>query len=146
MREHVTKAFASQALAFPDRVDQALAETDTVAGAKELLDKAGAMQHYAERLKAGVQIERPIAYGVLKIKAKLGELMPAGKGGRGKKHDNPVVGFSRPTISDYRKLAANRDRLELLGEAVIGSHHSVTPEGARETNRPGTSYSCGGCN
>ena len=78
--ELITKSFATQCLAFPTKVDQLLAEIDSVSGAKELLDKAAAMQHYAERLKAGVKVERPIALGVLKIKAKLGELMPAEKG------------------------------------------------------------------
>lgn len=120
MNDLVTKAFAAQALAFPSRVDQALAEIDTVVGAKDLLDKAGAMQHYAERLKAGVRIERPIAYGVLKIKAKLGELLapesPAergAKGGRGKKAVLPDrTAFNKNTVSTYRKLAANREKLD----------------------------------
>ena len=63
-----------------------MAEVDTVGGAKELLDKASAMQTYAT--KAGIELEKPIAIGVLKIKIKLGELMPAKarkETGRGKK-------------------------------------------------------------
>ena len=89
--ELVPKSFASQCIAFPSRVDALLAEIDTVDGRKDLLDKGVAMQHYAKRLKAGVEVERPIALGVLKIKAKLGELMPAkppskrGQGRGGKK-------------------------------------------------------------
>lgn len=111
--ELVTKSFAAQAMAFPDRVDQVLAKIDTVAGAKDLLDKASAMQHYADRLRAGVEIERPIALGVLKIKAKLGELMPAGKGGRGKKNPSGTqTGFGKEAVAAYRKIAANRDRLD----------------------------------
>lgn len=124
--ELITKSFVSQCLAFPDRVDQLLAEVETVSGAKDLLDKAAAMQHYAERLEAGIEVERPIALGVLKIKAKLGELLaPASaaergaKGGRGKKAGKAdLLAFSKPTISAYRKLAANRQRLEDYYEAI----------------------------
>jgi len=118
--ELVTKSFAAQCLAFPDRVESLLAEISTIAGAKDLLDKAAAMQYYADRLKAGVEIERPIALGVLKIKAKLGELLApesaakrGAKGGRGRKAPAPGAGaFAAHTISAYRKLAANRERLE----------------------------------
>lgn len=116
--ELVTKSFAAQCVAFPSRVDSLLAEIETVNGAKELLDKAAAMQHYAGRLKAGIEVERPIALGVLKIKAKLGELMPAEKGGRGnKKPETLGDGFSGKAISTYRKLARNADRLEEYYEA-----------------------------
>jgi len=38
-------------------------------------------------------------------------LLPAEKGGRGKKADKQLVEFSLPTISAYRKIAANVDRL-----------------------------------
>jgi len=92
-----------------------LAEVETASGAKDLLDKASAMQHYAERLKAGIEVERPIALGVLKIKAKLGELCPAtppSEKGRGKKKGKPALPFSKPAIADYRKLAANREKLD----------------------------------
>jgi len=112
VKELVTKAFASQALAFPARVDQALAEIDTVEGAKDLLDKAGTMQHYAERLKAGVAIERPIAYGVLKIKAKLGQLLTREKGGRGKTSTSNGVSFDPKTITVYRKIGDHEDKID----------------------------------
>lgn len=73
------------------------------------LGKASAIEHYATKLKAGIEVERPIALGVLKIKAKLGELMPANKGGRGKKLLKQVEEFSAQTASAYRKLAANKN-------------------------------------
>jgi phage N-6-adenine-methyltransferase len=120
--ELITASFQSQCLAFPARVDAALAAMDSVDDAKGLLDKASAMQVYAERLKAGIEIEKPIAIGILKIKAKIGELMPAkpagerGKeGGRGKKApkaDLGALGFSDPTLSAYRKIAKNKDRID----------------------------------
>lgn len=111
--ELITKSFADQALAFPDRVESVLAEVKTLEGRQDMLDKAAALQHYAKRLKAGIEIEKPIAIGVLKIKAGIGELLPA-KNGRPKKgHENPLAGqgFASDTISAYRKLAANQDRL-----------------------------------
>jgi phage N-6-adenine-methyltransferase len=124
MNELITKSFAAQCLAFPDKVERALATIDTVEGAKELLDKASAMKTYADRLKAGIEIERPIAIGVLKIKVKLGELLPAKppketgamKGKKGSKAE--LLPFTKPTISAYRKLAANRARLEAYYESI----------------------------
>lgn len=122
--ELITKSFAAQCLAFPDRVETALAEISTVSGAKELLDKASAMQHYAARLKAGIEVERPIALGVLKIKAKLGELMPAkppsdrGQGRSGKSGAPGALDFSKHSIAAYRKLAANRKRLQEYYDSI----------------------------
>lgn len=115
MKELITKSFQRQALAFPSRVDQMLSTIETVEQAKDMLDKASAMQHYADRLRAGVEVERPIALGVLKIKAKLGELMPAtpkSQTGRGNKVDGVPVDFNKSTLATYRKLAANKDKLE----------------------------------
>lgn len=109
----ITKSFQEEAIAFPSRVDTVLAKVETLSEAKDMLDKAAAMQKYAEQLKAGVELERPIAIGVLKIKAKLGELMPRGKVGAGRGNKNPggAPGFSDShTISAYRKLADNRDK------------------------------------
>ena len=118
--ELVTKSFENQCLAFPTRVDQMLARIETVEEAKGLLDQAATMRHYAERLKAGVDVERPIAIGVLKIKAKLGELMPAVNGRPKKGAENPkaALGFSEPTVSAYRKLATNAEKLEEYYEAT----------------------------
>ena len=102
-----------------------LAQIDTVQGAKGLLDQAATMADYASRLKAGIDIERPIAFGVLKIKAKIGELMPAtppGERGQGRKAAGDDEGkesskaalldFTKPTIAAYRKLAKHVDKLE----------------------------------
>ena len=108
----VSKSFERQAIAFPEKVDQALAEIETVEEAKDLLDKASAMEAYAKRLQHGIDVARPISFGVLKIKAKLGDLMPAEKGGRGNKGDTQGSGFSRKSITGYRKVASNSDRLD----------------------------------
>lgn len=123
--ELITKSFASQCLAFPSRVDQMLAKIETVEEAKDVLDKASAMRHYAQKLKAGLEVERPIALGVLKIKAKIGELCPArppadrGQGRNGKKSTKPdLVDFSAPIIAAYRKLAEHKDKLEEFYEST----------------------------
>ncbi len=110
----ITKDFERQAIAFPSRVEAALAEIETVEQAKDLLDKAVVMAQYAERLKAGIEVSKPINAGVLKIKAKLGELMPRGKvgAGRGNKNPTPVEYFPPSTISAYRKLADHKDKLD----------------------------------
>ena len=70
------------------------------------------MQAYADRLKAGIELEAPIAQGVLKLKAGLGELMPREKGGRGKKLSQQLGDFNPNTVTAYRKLADNRARME----------------------------------
>ena len=67
----------------------------------------------------------PIALGVLKIKAKLGELLPAKpaketgamKGlKKGSKPD--LLPFSKPIISAFRKIAANVDKLDAYYDAT----------------------------
>lgn len=117
----ITTSFRNHAIAFPDAVDRALAELRTVKSRKGLLDKAVAMAKYAEQLKAGIEIERPIAIGVLKIKAGLGELLPAkppSEKGRGKKNGNAALPFSKPVIAAYRKLAAHKDKLDAYVEST----------------------------
>lgn len=124
MTELITKSFASQCLAFPSRVDKALAEVETIEQAKDLLDRASAMKTYAERLKAGIEIEKPIAIGVLKIKAKIGEMMPAKPpketgAMKGKKGTTAgVVPFNPSVLSAYRKIAKNKDKLEEYAAAA----------------------------
>lgn len=118
MRELVTKSFANQAMAFPDRVEQVLAKVETVQQAKDVLDQAATMQKYAQQLKAGVAVERPISIGVIKIKAKLGELIPKGKRGRGNKIGNRVGDFSSTTMTAFWKLAANKEKLDEYYDAL----------------------------
>ena len=93
--------------------------------AKDLLDKAAVMQAYTERLKAGQLIERPIAGGVLKIKAKFGNLLPAkppserGQGrNENKSSEAGSLDFSNHTIAAYRKLAKNVGKLETYYEVL----------------------------
>lgn len=118
MANLVTDAFAAQALAFPSRVDRALEKITKLEDAKGMLDKAVAMQKYAEQLKAGIEIGKPIAVGVLKIKIKLGQMMPRENGGRGKKTPKAALGFSAPTVSAYRKMADKADRLDAYCDAT----------------------------
>jgi len=118
LMELITKSFADQCIAFPSRVDSVLAKITTVAGAKDLLGKASAMQHYADRLKAGIEVQKPIAVGVLKIKTKLGELLPAEKGGRGNKVARQACDFGKVAITAYRKMAANAEKLDDYANAT----------------------------
>lgn len=124
--ELITKSFAEQCLAFPSRVDMILSQVETVGQAKDMLDKAAAMKHYAERLRGGIEIEKPIAIGVLKIKAKIGELMPAKSpeetgAMKGKKGASPdEAPFPSATIAAYRKIAANIDQLDASVAIIAG--------------------------
>lgn len=108
----ITDSFREQAIGFPAAVERLLSEIKSVKSAKTHLAKAATMQKYAQQLKAGVEIEKPIAVGVLKLKGKVGELSPPEKGGRGKKPVNQIDGFSRQTISAYRKIAAHAKRID----------------------------------
>jgi N6-adenosine-specific RNA methylase IME4 len=122
--ELITKSFAEQCIAFPSKVDRALATVATVQDAKSLLDKATVMCQYAEKLKAGVEVSRPIAFGVLKIKAKLGELLAAKtrsesgalKGKKGGTADS--LPFAKSTVIDYRKIAAHKDKLDSYYQSI----------------------------
>jgi phage N-6-adenine-methyltransferase len=122
--ELITKSFASQCLAFPKRVEQVLSTITTVEEAKDVLDKAVAMKAYADQLKAGVEIEKPIALGVLKIKAKIGDLCPAKQpkesgAMKGKKGSvSAPLPFDNNTIAAYRKLAKHKDKLDEYTESI----------------------------
>ncbi len=115
--ELATASFKRNAVAFLDRVELELAKVEDPAQAKHLLDQASAMQYYARKVADGVKYERPIAIAVLKMKAKLGELMPAGRRGRGNKILNPIEDFSHQSIAAYRKMSAHA---ELLDEYISG--------------------------
>jgi len=135
----ITAQFREQAIAFPGAVDRALAEAKTVGLRKGLLDRAVAMAKYAEQLKAGIEIERPIAIGVLKIKAGLGELLPAEPGGRGKTIATDGIVYAPNTRTAYRKMAAHRDKLD----AYVESTEDVPTQGefirfATGTEKAGT--------
>lgn len=120
--ELITKSFESQCIAFPSKVDRVLATIQTLEGATDLLAKAAAMSQYAQQLKSGIDIERPISFGVLKIKAKIGELAPAKspkETGRGKKTTAlDTVVFNDHTIAAYRKMAKAKEKLEEYYEEV----------------------------
>ena len=128
----IPAAFEKQALAFPDKIDAALALIDDPKKAKELLDKADAMAHYAHRIKADTRIANAILYGKLKIVAKVGELSPAtpkNQTGRGNKSASPTEGlFATATIAAYRKVAHNRERIDTYyqhaGESIDSGKES----------------------
>ena len=97
----------------------------TVGDATDMLAKASAMSSYASQLKAGIDIERPISLGVLKIKAKIGELMPAkqpGERGQGRGGDKSIepdgIDLSPQTRVAYRKLAKSVEKLDEYYEST----------------------------
>lgn len=108
----ITNEFRSQALAFPKAVDRLLSEIKTFETAKNALDKGVVMAKYASQIKASIDIERPIALGVLKLKGKVGVLSPPEKGGRGKTTSPAEVVFAPATIAAYRKIGEHLDRLD----------------------------------
>ena len=109
----VPDAFRKTALAFPDKVSQALALIDAPEEAAELLDRAEVMAQFARRVRADTEVINAIQYGKLRIVAKYGELLPDGRGshGRGRPKDAKIetapgsVSISTHTASTYRKVA-----------------------------------------
>jgi len=122
----VPDSFRKTALGFPDKAEQAIALIDTPEAAKDLLDRAQALEVYARRVKLDTEALNAIQYGKLLITAKLGELLPAGgpsergtKGGRGKKAPNvPLPAFSGPAISRYRRVSAHQPKLREYREEI----------------------------
>ena len=139
----VQSEFATQALAIPDTIDQHLATIETAADAKEELDKFAAMQEYASRIKTDNGVANAIAFGVLKCKAKLGELMPAEKGGRGKTRSAGEPVFSKEAMASYRKLADlhGSGKLDDYYDEIFSSDEpvEVTQAGALKFAANGTS-------
>lgn len=126
--------FRQTALAFPDQIDRALAIVEDPKQAKNLLDAADLLAHYARRVKADTEIMNAINYGKIKIVGKIGELTPAAKPaetGRGKKTGKaglPV--FSKPTIARYRKVAKHLSKLDKYRASCSnGELHELTTDG-----------------
>lgn len=110
----VPDSFRNTALSFPSKVDRAVALLDNIPDAKQLLDQADTLAHYAKRIDVDTEVSNAIQYGKLKIVAKLGELMPAKppkEKGRGKK-GKAGLPFSKPTISAYRKVAKHVKQID----------------------------------
>lgn len=122
----IPDGFRSTAMSFPDKVDQALALLSSVDDAKELLDQADLLAHYARRIKADTEVSNYIQYGKLKIIAKLGSLMPAlppqeyGEM-KGKGSVAGTAPFSSHTKSAYRKVAKNDDKLREYFESITNT-------------------------
>lgn len=76
--------FRETALASPDQIRQALATVDTATEASGVLDKTDTMATYARRVRADTETINALQFAKLLIIAKLAELMPRAKGGRGK--------------------------------------------------------------
>ena len=110
------KSLEAAALAFPGKVERALAAIDEEPEARELMGKADALSRYAKRIKVDTDTLNHIQHGRLLVGAKLGELMPRepGKGGgRGNKKPPTcgVGGFNPNTMSCLRKLNDHRERI-----------------------------------
>jgi hypothetical protein len=119
----VPKSFRAIALAFPQQVERALARLDTAAGAKELLDRSTVLEQYARRIKEDTETINAIAFGKLKIAAKLGELMaptPRAATGRGHKKSASVgeALFAAEATARYRKIAAHQSQIDAYYEMV----------------------------
>lgn len=62
--------------------------------------------------RADTSVINAIQYGKLKLVAKLAEMMPREKGGRGKKTPLPTTGVSYQTAATYRKVGDNAGQID----------------------------------
>ena len=122
----VPDSFRATALAFPDKVQRALALVETAEEAAELLNKAEVMAQFARRVRADTETINAVQFGKLLIVAKLGELLgsptPAERGamgGRGKKSDGNgkasapgALAIGKRTQTEYRKVAKSAPKIE----------------------------------
>jgi phage N-6-adenine-methyltransferase len=125
--------FRRTALAFPSKVEQALALINTPEAATELLNRADAMAHYANRIKADTEVVNSIQHGKLKIEARLGELMPATppkETGRGKKKTggSANTSFEKHTIATYRKVAKHKHKRDTYYASVQSKNGELPRE------------------
>lgn len=126
----VPEQFILMSRQFPEQVDEALSVFDgDPEGVRQLLEQTDAIEHYARRIKIDTEAISNIAYGKLKIVAKLGELMPRGKGGRGKKNltGTPSGLFNKDTVKTYRKVSENSSKLEEYRREVLEAIHGDDP-------------------
>ena len=100
--------FHETALAFPGMVREWIAKIEHPALAADAMAKSAALADYARRIQATTEEVNAVQYGKLLLAAKVGELCPAEKGGRGKVRKNPA-GFSRDTLGRYRTLAKHQE-------------------------------------
>jgi len=86
------------------------------------------MADYAKRIKATTEDVNHIQYGKLLLAAKVGELCPAEKGGRGKINLHTAgEGFHPNTLTAYRKLTKHQlsGKLDTYWDETCGGGESV---------------------
>ena len=131
----IPSKFRQTALAFPDKVRQAVALLDDPNELSEMLAKADAMAAYTKHIKESTDINNAIQFGRLHIESALGRVMAAqqGKGGgRGKKKTDKTSSsgqrkFSDQTLANYRKVSRNADKLDEY-KAKIDEHNAALPD------------------
>lgn len=117
----IPSELASLALAFPEKVESELAACRNIKQGQKLVAAGEAAGRFAHMLKAPMAVINGFGYGVLIAKAGIGEMLPPGKPGRGKKNPVPDAGiFASHTISAYRTLAKHKEQLPAYREAVAG--------------------------
>lgn len=124
----VPDSFRRTALAFPEATKRAVAMLDDPAEAGDLLAKADTLAQFARRVRADTETINAIQYGKLLIEARLGALLPRGKGGRGKKTPTPTVGVYNPnTTALYRKVSDNSPQIDEY-QTKVADHNDALDE------------------
>jgi hypothetical protein len=90
--------------------------------------KADTLAQFARRVRADPETINAIQYGKLLIEAKLGALLPRGKGGRGKKTPSPTKGvYASAAVATYRKVSDNAPKIDEY-RAKVAEHNAAIGE------------------
>jgi len=115
------------ALAYPDKVQAALANIGSTEEALELLRAGDGWMQLMKDYGADTEAVNAIQRGRLYIQSRLGKLLPhGGKGGRGK---NKLVTqgyqFSKPIAARFRKVAAAESQIDDYFDSATGDGEPV---------------------
>lgn len=114
-QELITAPLRRQIACFQQRFEAALAEAKTPESAKALLNETASFERIAKQIKAGVEVQRPIARMVLKAKGNYGLAIGRKKPYPGSKEEEPSSlpepGFAKAALAAFRKIG---DHYELI--------------------------------
>lgn len=123
----IPKSFQQTAIAFPDRVKAGIAKLETAELAGDALKKGQALSSYAQSIRAGTEATNHVAYGVLILAGRVGELCPASQGKRTDLTSRSTTEklFHPDTLTDYRKVHRHQknERIEEYFQAIADDGH-----------------------
>ena len=110
----IPAAFVKQALALPEKTEQAIAELSSPGAAGKMLDQVATMQTYARRIRADLRIRNSLAYSSLLLIAKMCEFAQNGGG-----TPPDYLPSEKHSLTAWRKVYTNREKLPAYRAQVV---------------------------